>query len=251
MKRNQIVTDRASILAVPVPAETETYTPVPASLIFNTIDRLCTEFSVNIQSEEFFCGAEGERQRLRFFFNIPNSEFVRELVVINSYNKTIALRAASGTSVFVCSNGMVLGDIKIYRKHTGTIDEEVEQFLRECFVDMMNIYQHAEATKQAYSDIIITKQEVAHILGECFFEYEYLTSSQLNIVKKEFEKPSFNYGVDPNSLWQFYNHLTYALQKEDPGDYLNTRIGIQKMIAEFYERVSPFEEVEYTEFDED
>lgn len=228
------ITDRATVLAQPVPEQTESYTPVSCELIFKTIDRLSKELNLTVSSEEFLLSGNGKKQRLRFFFGVPDSGFTHELVVINSYDKSIALRAAAGTSVFVCSNGIILGDIKIYRKHTGTIDQEVEQFFRDCFTNMFEIYEHAQETKEAYSELILTDEEIGTILGRLFYEYEYLSSSQLNIVKKEFEKPSFEYGVDPKSLWAFYQYLTFALGKETADDYLENRRGIQEVIAEFY-----------------
>lgn len=234
MKKNLPITDRATVLAQTVPQQTESYTPISCELIFKTIDTLSKELNLTVSSEEFLLSGNGNKQRLRFFFGVPNSEFVHELVIINSYDKSIALRAAAGTSVFVCSNGIILGDIKIYRKHTGTIDQEVEQFFRDCFTNMFEIYQYAQETKEAYSEILVNDEEIGTILGRLFYEFEYLSSSQLIIVKKEFEKPSFEYGVDPKSLWAFYQHLTFALGKETADDYIENRRGIQEVIANFY-----------------
>lgn len=101
MKRIEPISDRSTVLSQAVPAQTESYTPISCQLIFETVDRLAKEMNLVIVKEEFLLHGNGQKQRLRFFFGIPDSEFVRELVVINSYDKSIALRAASGTSVFV------------------------------------------------------------------------------------------------------------------------------------------------------
>lgn len=249
MKKVVPITDRATVLAQVVPQQTETYTPISCQLIFNTIDRLAKEMNLSITSEEFLLHGSGQKQRLRFFFGVPDSEFIRELVIINSYDKSIALRAASGTSVFICSNGAILGDIKIYRKHTGTIDEELENFLRDCFTNMLEIYEYAQETKDKYADIYLTAEEIGSVLGRLFYEYGYLSSSQLNIVKREFEKPSFSYGVDENCLWQFYQHLTYALNNESADDYLENRRGIQEVVADFYHRKT-FIDTDYNFYDD-
>lgn len=234
MKKIIPVYNRANVLAIPVPEQTETYTPVSAQLIFQTIDEVCEELGLVISEEEFLLHGNGERQRMRFFFNVPGSDFTKELVLISSYDKSIALRAASGTSVFVCKNGTILGDIKIYRKHTGTVDEELKQFLIDSLLNMQEIYQYAEESRDKYKSIILSKEDISLVLGQCFFEFEYLSSTQLNIVKKEFDKPSFDYKSDPMSMWSFYNHLTLAVNGESPSDYLENRRGIQELIVNLY-----------------
>lgn len=248
MKRIEPFHDRATVLAQVVPAQTESYTPVSCQLIFKTVDQLVKEMNLTIIKEEFLLHGNGQKQRLRFFFGVPNSEFVRELVIINSYDKSIALRAASGVTVIVCSNGTILGDIKIYRKHTGTVDEEVENFLRDCFVNMLEIYQYAQETKDRYSNVHVDANDIGTILGRLFYEYGYLSSSQLNIVKNQFENPSFDYGVDENSLWAFYQHLTYALTREPANDYLENRRGIQEVIANFYQNTTFIDTLNYEEY---
>lgn len=100
MIKPKLYTDRSVVLSVPVPEKTESYTPVPCSLIFDTVDKLANEFSLTLCGEQHLLSARGKSQRLRFFFS-KGEEFTKELVVINSYDKSIALRAASGTSVFV------------------------------------------------------------------------------------------------------------------------------------------------------
>ena len=225
---------RADLLAIPTPVKTASYTPITCEQIFNTLDKLCLEFGISVKSENFTIRRHGDQQRMRFFFDGNIDTFSKELVIINSYNKSIALRAAAGTSVVVCSNGVLVGNIKIYKKHTSNVDVLFEEFLRDCIADMTNLYQFAEDTAAEYKDVILTEEDIARYLGEMFFSEDTLSSTQLNIVKREFEKPSYDYGCDPYSLWAFYQHLTLALNKENVEDYLETRIAIQENIGNIY-----------------
>lgn len=231
MIKPKLVSDRATVLAQNVPVRTESYTPVSCQLIFDTVDKLSEEFKLLLTREEFLLSNRGQQQRLRFFFG--TDEFTKELVVLNSYDKSLALRAASGTNVFICSNGVMIGDIKIYKRHVSTVDEQVEEFLRECFQEMQENLEYMQHTKLAYSSIEITKSFIGETLGKLFYELEYLGSSQLNIVKKQFEKPSYDYGVSPMSLWAFYQHVTYSLTYESANNYLEIRRGIQEYFANY------------------
>ncbi len=240
MIKPKLYTDRTPALAVYVPEKTESYTPVPTKLIFDTVDRLADEFKLVICGEQHLLSERGQVQRLRFFFS-KGEEFTKELVIVNSYNKSLALRAASGTNVYICSNGVIVGDIKIYRKHTGDVDKEVEGFIRECMTDMIEQQEMAQTNKKLFSQISVDNQFIGETLGRFFYEFEYLNTTQLNIVKKEFEKPTFDYKVAPMSLWAFYQHVTYALTFETAHNYLETRRGIQEYFADYVHRLSQYQ----------
>ena len=42
----------------------------------------------------------------------------------------------------------------------------------------------------------------------------------MTCVKAELEKPSFHYGTSSDNCWTFYNHVTHALKKAHPRDWL-------------------------------
>jgi hypothetical protein len=42
----------------------------------------------------------------------------------------------------------------------------------------------------------------------------------MSCIKAEMNKASFNYGVDSDNAWAFYNHVTYALKKAHPRNWL-------------------------------
>ena len=68
-------------------------------------------------------------------------------------------------------------------------------------------------------ELSITKQ--SELLGRLFVEEKILDSQQLSIVKSEIEDPSFNYGVDPDTAWMFYNNVTHALKKTHPRNWMD------------------------------
>lgn len=248
-KKLKTFTDRASLLAVAVPQRTESYTPISIQSIFETIDRLVKERGLVISGEEFFMSSQGQRQRLRFFFHGDDAEFKRELIMISSYDKSIALRGAAGMNVFVCSNGVIVGDILIYNKHTGAVDEKLDDFLNSCFVEMENAYRHILETSASFKKTIINEEAIGQIVGECLWK-EYISSSAFHIIKKEYEKPSYNYNCDPKSLWALYNHVTLAMKDQRPENYLENRQGVQEVFAKFYNDYNNDYITDYTFYEE-
>jgi len=69
-------------------------------------------------------------------------------------------------------------------------------------------------------EIIIDSKRQAELLGVLFAEYEILTTEQISLVKQQMEKPSYFYNGDVNSLWSFYNHVTFALKKSHPRNWM-------------------------------
>lgn len=106
--------------------------------------------------------------------------------------------------------------------------------------DMIEQEEMVAWNKKNYSDIFIDDQFIGETLGRLYYEYNYLSSTQLNIIKGQFEKPSYDYKVHPRSLWAFYQHVTYALTFETAGDYLETRRGIQEYFANYVYRLSQY-----------
>jgi hypothetical protein len=85
--------------------------------------------------------------------------------------------------------------------------------------------------------------------------------SQVGIVKRELDTPSYLYNASADSAWSLYNHITYALKDSHPMRYLSdhqkvhtfflTNLSsqtavpaIEEDVVEEQETLSYFEEVE-------
>jgi predicted solute-binding protein len=68
-------------------------------------------------------------------------------------------------------------------------------------------------------DIEITKKTTAELLGRLFIDEAIITSTQLNIIKNELEKPTHDYGAS-NTVWELMNYQTYALKECAPSTWM-------------------------------
>ena len=50
-------------------------------------------------------------------------------------------------------------------------------------------------------------------------------------IKSEMNKSSYDYGTDDNSAWTFYNHVTHALKKAHPRDWLSDQQNFHDFIT--------------------
>jgi hypothetical protein len=218
---------RAQILDIPVPKDTNTYKAISVRSIFNTIDSLTTVKRFNIVQEHLEIAQKGQQQKMRFGFATDDSKFHFEIAVLNSYNKTLALKAAGGVSVAVCFNGMILGDVKIQEKHMGTIQTDLDEFFIDLFDTQEILLKEAQIKWQRYNSILLNKADVHNLIGELYLEQELVNSEQLSIIKKELTSPSIYTDVTPKSLNHLYQAVTYAQRGTHPTLYTDNRIQTQ------------------------
>lgn len=140
----------------------------------------------------------------------------------NSYNKTMRFKCGIGAYVFVCSNGVLHGDMGNYsRKHSGTAHADVMNQIRDQISKATEHYNMLIKDKQMLENVILTPKDKGRILGELFAHDEILTLTQVGIVKREIDKPSHKYSNHPDSAWDMYNHVTLALKESHPGTYMS------------------------------
>lgn len=152
----------------------------------------------------------------------------------NSYNKMMRFKCAIGGQVFVCANGVVSGDLGNYhRKHSGSALHDVKIHIMDQISKAHQYYTDLIDTKEHLKTVMLTKKAKAEILGTLYAEQEILTLTQVGIVKREMDKPSFEYGnVDPDSAWMMYNHITHALKDSHPLHYLTDHQKVHTMFVD-------------------
>jgi hypothetical protein len=159
----------------------------------------------------------------------------------NSYNKTMRFKCAAGGRVFICMNGVVSGDMNNYsRKHSGTALQDVTAKIKLHIAEAKNHYNNLVADKQMLKGVMLTTKDKGRILGELFAKDEILTLTQVGIVKREMDKPTYNYNCDVNSAWAMYNHITLSLKESHPRSYLHDHERVhQYFINEFGQLITP------------
>jgi len=63
-----------------------------------------------------------------------------------------------------------------------------------------------------------------------FLKEDFITSTQLNIIKREIENPTYDYGAD-SSMWQLYNFVTYSLKDVHPSLWMNNHMNAHKFFV--------------------
>lgn len=209
------------LIGIKTPRKTATYSPISHKNVIDfTLEQL-DKANLKVVSESY-SEAKFGKQANGFFrlAGIGDAEMGLELAWQNSYDKSMGLKWAIGGKVFICGNGMVSGDIGTFkRKHTGDCLQDYAEIVKRYVGEAGDMFHKLVCEKESMKEIDITKRTCAELIGRMFIEEEIINSTQLNIIKRELDKPTYDYKAD-GTLWQLYNHCTVSLKEAHPQFYL-------------------------------
>jgi len=172
---------------------------------------------VRVEDENWFAyGKDFQSLSGSMQLRIPNMEPMEgtnfSLGVQHSNNGYHALKFAVGAKIFICSNGMVVGDYAVKRKHTTGLDlNEAVGYGIETYLNKIVDVQIAAETMKSRELITADVDEALMAAGR----EGLLSWSRIGQVDKEYRKPTFADHDEPTA-WGLYNAFTYTMQKMPP-----------------------------------
>lgn len=222
MKRADYTSIKELVTAVPVPQQTKTYKPVSNSQLIDLTLEGIHGAGFNLDQETYLLASDGQVATGKFTLsNVQDSEMQIQIAWQNSYNRMVSLKFAIGVRVFVCENGCVSGDMGTFKKkHQGTIQEFTPTAISEYIKSAGDAFREMQIQRELMKQIDLNKRQQGELLGRMVFEEEIISTMQLNIIRKELAKPSFDYGVQ-DTLWDIYQHTTHAMKDVHPGSWMS------------------------------
>jgi hypothetical protein len=223
------------VLMAPIPAQTESYTPVPHLMFLGLLKAKIIETGNEIDSQKIYANETGTK--LVGYFNVRNNEATANDLGMqmmagykNSYDKSMVAGFAAGANVIVCGNGMVRGDlISFKRKHTGTIVQELTEMFNTGIQKMTEGFHRLIEDATIMRDYDLTERQKAEILGVMYFEKEIVKPDQISRIKHQF-KHSENFRG--NSLWDLYNNVTESLKSSYVMNHIDDHIRLHDFMLE-------------------
>ena len=214
-------TTKEFLLDVPVPARTDSYSPVSHKNIIEATYEQLDKHNLVVNNEFFNIDKEGRKLIGGLDIIHPDVPHLgMRLALRNSYDKSMSVAFAAGAVAWICSNGMVSGEIQYMRKHTGTVVDELNSkiitTINQLDVHFQKMLKHAELLQE----IALTKEQYAELIGRLYIIDKIIIPTQLSIISKEIDQPTFKDFEDLNA-WSLYNHVTYSLKNSHPITYLD------------------------------
>lgn len=221
------------LLNAPIPEKTDSYTPISHKVIIEHTLGVLEKQNFTIKKHNYRSSMDGLIGSGEYHLEFGgDSEMGLMLAWQNSYNKQVSFKYAIGAHVFVCANGMVAGDLAAYRrKHTGTADEDALSHIVDYIKSASSIFTKLVEDRDKLKTHDLTLKQVSEMIGRMYLYDQIITSTQLNIMKREMDKSTYDYGVKPMNAWAIYNYATHAFKEDSPRNWIKRHTDLHKFFA--------------------
>lgn len=216
---------QSKLLAVVPPVDTKTYKAIShGQLIDLTLEGIHGS-GFTLGKQDYSMAREGRVANGHYTItDVADSEMQIQIGWQNSYDKSITLKWAMGVHIFICSNGCISGDMGAFkRKHQGSVQEFTPQAIAEYIKTAAEVFVSMQKQRDQMKQIEMTKRATAEILGRMVIEEEFITTTQLNIIKRELDKPTHDYGAH-NSMWELYQFTTFSMKEIHPTFWMDNHM---------------------------
>jgi hypothetical protein len=234
-EQQELLSPKEYLLAVPVPEMTWSYKPVShGDLIRVTLESI-EACGFELVKEIYTYRKEGQVANGKYLLKYGDDPDMSLMIAWqNSYDKSLSLKFAVGTWVYICTNGCVSGNMGAFRsKHIGDVQTVSPAVLREYICKAGEQFNTMVAQKEAMKLVQITSKQRAEVLGVLFIDRKLITSTQLNAVKNSIEKPQYDYGC-PGSVWELYNYVTESMREISPQYWLSAQVNLHQWFIQEY-----------------
>jgi hypothetical protein len=223
MSKTTKVVTAGELRLTTLPRKTETYTVISHGFIIDTVKAMLSAKGFEVVVEEY--RANNNLEVARGSYIIKRSEdptFLMSFNWVNSYDKSTKFQCAIGGYVWE-NNSYVIDkeDNTFIRKHTGDADTLAKETIEEKINNAEGYYLKVLNAKQKMQSITVNRQQVAKMLGELYFSYDMISIEQLSGIKKEYNKPSYVYSTNSDSLWTVYCHMLTVIKSSHPKQWLH------------------------------
>jgi hypothetical protein len=227
MSKSQVQVDKNFLINTPAPNHGATYTVIEHKDVMRFTEDYLRNSGFYITNELYRANGSGEVAQGIYHIKPMNSNDVKELDLgmmfawTNSYDKSLRFHCAVGAYVMACSNGMICGELNYSRRHIGSADFDIKNHISEQINNSRKVYSNIITDKNSLKATGLDKSKQGEILGDMFIN-DLIGPRQMVVVKEEMEKASYNYGVDQETAWAFYNHVTHAYKSTHPRQWMKT-----------------------------
>jgi hypothetical protein len=218
-------TARGTLLAAPVPQQTRTYKPVSHLELMDLTLESIHQAGFTLDQELYTSARDGKVANGKFTIkNVADTEMQLQIGWQNSYDKSLSLKFAIGTKIFICSNGCVSGDYGAFKKkHVGEIQTFTPQAITDYIMDAGEAFTRMQKERDIMKTIQLDRRAQAELIGRMIIEEQFIESTQLNIIRKELDKPTHDYSAE-NSLWELYQFTTFSMKEVHPSLWMGNHI---------------------------
>lgn len=223
---------RHELAAIPSPAETETYKPLPHADFVDMVQDELENFGLRVVSEahgvvrrKSAVHGEDAIKGGNYFGlleckgdNFTYNERALVLGLRNSHVKRFPAQIVIGDRVFVCDNMCFSGEINVTRKHTKNLLDDrlgVRPLIVEAISKLLVAAEAQDVRYEAYKAANMSNGEAEVIMIDALRQ-GVVTSTQLPKVVQQWDTPDHEEFAKHRNGWRMFNAVTEALKGTSP-----------------------------------
>ena len=204
---------RKALAAVPTPAPTETWRPIPHEEYVRQVEWELPRYGLDVVNAAYALTHDGGR-----FFGLlqvtrnglENSEHSLVVGLRNSHDKTLTAGLVAGSQVFVCDNLAFSGEVSVSRKHTSFITMDLPGLIGNAVGRLLGLFQTQDQRVARYRATQLS-DAAAHDLTVQALDARVICASKIPRVLKEWREP-IHEAFRPRTTWSWFNAVTEALK---------------------------------------
>jgi hypothetical protein len=219
-----------------LPEATESYTVIPHGTVIDTVRAMLEQYGFIVTNELYKAESNGE-VALGFMQieTLNDPDMAMTFNWTNSYNKVLRFSCSVGGFIYDNQVPFVSTNNQAYwnRKHTGTALEETIETIELMAASAESHFAQITAMKNKFKSLEVNRKMYAKLLGLLYFDKQIISSEQVNLIKREYDKPSFDY-ADKGTLWELYKMIMFGVSDQSPKSWYKQQMDINSYIQVLY-----------------
>ncbi len=203
---------REDLYRTRTPAATRTWQPIPHSLLLQQVEATLPRFGMRVVNQAHGLSHEGDRYfgLLEIANGSNHPDYSRVLGIRNSHDKRFPAGLVLGNQVLVCDNLSFSGEIKVARKHTSMILNDLPLMINDAVGKLHDTWHEQDRRIVRYQDCHLA-DAVMHNLTIHALDRGVICGSQVPKVLREYREPGHE-AFRPKNLWSLFNAFTEVLK---------------------------------------
>ena len=202
---------REQLAAIPCPAATATWHPIPHIELVNQIERSLKNSNMTIVHESY--GVTEDNARMFGLLQVANcnndKDYAYVIGVRGAIDKSLSRGLAVGSSVFVCDNLAFSSEIVMHRKQTINIMRDLPAMVDTAIGQLSARWNDQSRRIAAYKNKEIGIVDADHFLAE--LAGDVFPWQRFSEIRAEFLAPR-HAEFQKNTLWALFNAVTEFLK---------------------------------------
>jgi hypothetical protein len=215
----------------PLEAETTTYSPLHHyDFATNTArlgESMLKQHGFELNGGQYVITKDGGKLFMVQCFQHKDREDLKLSVAgRNSTDKSLASAVALGATVYCCTNLVINGTIRIFRKHTGDIYTYLQDSLILAFHKAVDSWSSVQNDMSSMQQLPLEDDEAFRIIGHMWGR-GLLQPQQMTQVKTRWDAPEQE-EFKPRNYWSLYNNITDVYKQLGPAVTMQKHLDLHR-----------------------